>query len=111
MTETSLLEVSEAIMLHPLLCAAPASVGLQIVALIRLEGMLRSLTIILAVITGAVGGLAVAAYLLDPGNMWQLLLMMASPPMLVLTTGVLLMGLVVRPRPEPLPAPAQMQWP
>ena len=108
--ERILLDASEAIILHPWLAAAPASVGLQIVALIQLKGMLRSLSIILAVITGAVVGLAVAAYLLDPGNLWQLLLLLAAPPMLVLTTGLLLMGLVIRPRQQPLPLPSQMQW-
>ena len=110
MMERILLDASEAIILHPWLAAAPASVGLQFVALIQLKGMLRSLSIILAVITGAVVGLAVAAYLLDPGNLWQLLLLLAAPPILVLTTGLLLRGLVIRPRQEPLPLPSQMQW-
>ena len=110
MTETTLMQVSEAIILHPWLAAAPASIGLQVVALIRLRGALRSLSIILTVITGAVVGLAAAAYFLDPGNLWQLLLILATPPMLVLTMGVLLMGLVVGPRAEPLRASPQMQW-
>ena len=68
MTDTSLLEISEAIILQPLLGAAPASVLLQIVALVRLRGVLRSLSIVLSVITGAVVGLTVTAYFLDPGH-------------------------------------------
>ena len=55
-------------------------------------------------ITGAVIGLTVTAYFLDPGNLWELLLVLATLPMFVLTVGVLLMGLVVRPRPDPLPS-------
>ena len=103
MTDMSLLEVFEALIFQPWLGAAPASVLLQIVALVRLKGILRSLSIILTVITGAVLGLAVAAYFLDPGNLWQLFITMAAPPMLVLTTGILLMGLVAPPRPQPPP--------
>ena len=86
-TDTSLLELFEAFILQPWLGAAPASVLLQIVALVRLKGILRGLSSILAVITGAVLGLAVEAYFLDPGNLWQLFVTMAAPPMLVLTTG------------------------
>ena len=103
MTDTSLLEMSEAFIRQPWLGAAPASVVLQIVALVRLKGLLRSLSLILGVITGAVLGLAVAASLLDPGTLWQLFIRLATPPILVLTTGLLLMGLVVRPRPQPPP--------
>jgi hypothetical protein len=114
MTETGLLDVSQAIILQPWLGAAPASVVLQMVAIIRLKGTLRSLSIILAVITGAVGGLAMAAYLFDPGNLWQLFLILATPPVLVLTTGVLLMGLMVRSRPQPpvqyTPRPQPTSW-
>ena len=89
--------ISEAIVLHPWLAAAPLSVLLQIVALIWLKGILRSINVILAAITGAVIGLAVVAHIFDPGNLWQLLLMLAAPPLLVLTTGSLLIGIVVRP--------------
>lgn len=64
------------------------------------KGTLRGLSLILAVITTAVGGLVVAAYQWDPGNLWQLLLMLASLPIQVLTAGVLLMGLLGRPRPR-----------
>ena len=90
--------VSDVIISQPWFAAAPASVLLQVVALVRLRGPLRSVALILAVTTGTVGSLTVAAYHLDPGNLWQLLLMLASPPMLVLTAGVLLIGLMVRPR-------------
>ena len=83
----------EAIILQPWWGAAPASLVLQVVALFRLRGLLRSLSVILAVMTGAVAGLVFAAYLWDPGNLWQLLLILATPPVFVLTTGVLLMGL------------------
>ena len=89
--------ISEAIVLHPWLAAAPLSVLLQIVALIWLKGILRSINVILAAIMGAVIGLAVVAHIFDPGNLWQLLLMLAAPPLLVLTTGSLLIGIVVRP--------------
>ena len=59
--DTSLLDVSEAVILQPWLAAAPASLVLQAVALVWLKGILRGLTIILAVTTAAVCGLAVAA--------------------------------------------------
>ncbi len=49
--------VSEAIFMQPWLGAAPASVLLQVVALVRLKGTLRSVALILAVTTGAVGSL------------------------------------------------------
>ena len=98
MMESSLLAVSEAIVVQPWVGVAPASVLLQIIGLVRLKGLLRSICVILAVITGAVAGLAFEAYQLDPGNLWQLLLLLASPPLLVLTTGLLLIGLLVRPR-------------
>ena len=102
MTESSVLAVSEAIFLQPWMGAAPASVLLQVIALTRLRGVLRSISIVLAVVTSAVGGLTVAAYQLDPGNLWQLLLTLATPPMLILTIGVLLMGLFVSaPQPSP----------
>lgn len=98
--EVSLHAASEVILAQPWFAAAPASVLLQLVALARLRGRLRSVAFILAVTTVAVASLAAAAYQWDPGNLWQLLLMLASPPMLVLTVGVLLMEFVVRPGPR-----------
>ena len=32
---------------------------------------------------------------MDPGNLWQLFLIMGTPPLLVVTVGILLMGAVV----------------
>ena len=104
MNEVSLAAISEAVAYQPLLGAAPASVLLQIVALIRLSGILRNISVVLTVITGAVVAFAVSAYLFDPGNLWEILLILAAPPILVLTLGIILIGCVVRPRPvSPLP--------
>ena len=86
--------VADLLILKPWLGAAPASVVLQLVALVRLKGALHSICVFLAVITGAVFGVAAAAYALDPGNLWQLLLIMGAPPLLVLSVGLLLMGAV-----------------
>lgn len=94
MSEASLKIVADFVILEPWLSAAPASIVLQLVALARLKGSLHSLCVILAVITGAVFGVAGAAYAWDPGNLWQLLLIMSTPPLLVLTVGLLLMGAV-----------------
>ena len=94
MSEASFQTLTDLVILQPWLTAAPASVALQFVALFRLKGALHSLCVVLAVITGAVFGVAGAAYAFDPGNLWQLLLIMGSPPLLVLTIGLLLMGVV-----------------
>jgi hypothetical protein len=95
--DSSLQAVSEAIIHQPWLSAATASVVLQFIALVRLRGILRSLSLILAVVTGSVGALVVTAYVLDPGNLWQLLLHLATPPVFVSTAGLLVMGLLVGP--------------
>lgn len=94
MGEANLQAVADLVILKPWLGAAPASVVLQMVALARLKGALHSLCVVLAVITGAVFGVSGAAYSMDPGNLWQLLLIMRTPPLLVLTVGLLLMGAV-----------------
>ena len=94
MNDASLQAVADLVMLKPWLGAAPASLALQLVALARLKGALHSLCVVLSVITGAVFGVAGAAYALDPGNLWQLLLIMGTPPLAVLTVGLLLMGAV-----------------
>ena len=94
MTDVTLEAVADLVILKPWLSAAPASIVLQLVALARLKGALHSICVILAVITGAVFGIAGAAYAMDPGNLWQLLLIMGAPPLLVLTMGLLLMGAV-----------------
>ena len=98
MSDPSVLAITEAITLQPWLTAAPASVALQLVALARLRGVTRAISIILAVITGVVCALAVVAYAMDPGNLWQLLILMAAPPVFVLTLGTLVMGLILNPR-------------
>ena len=98
MSEVTLGAVTDLVILKPWLGAAPASIVLQLVGLGRLRGALRSLCVVLAVITGAVFGVAGAAYALDPGNLWQLMLIMGTPPLLVLTVGLLLMG-AVSPKP------------
>ena len=94
MTDVSPEAVADLLILKPWLGAAPASVVVQLVALARLKGALHSICVILAVITGAVFGVAAAAYALDPGNLWQLLLIIGAPPLLVLSVGLLLMGAV-----------------
>ncbi len=99
MSDPSVLAITEAVALQPWLTAAPASIMLQLVALVRLRGAMRAISIVLAVMTGALCALAVAAYTMDPGNLWQIMLIMASPPVLVLTVGTLIMGLILNPRP------------
>ena len=95
MSVASIQAVADIVILQPWLGAAPGSIILQFFALFRLKGALHSICVVLAVITGAVFGVAGAAYALDPGNLWQLLLIMSTPPLLVLTVGgLLLMGLV-----------------
>ncbi len=71
---------------------------LQAVALVRLRGTLRGMSLILTVVMVAVVGLSVTAYTLDPSNLWQMFLMLATPPALVLTAGLLAIGSVVRRR-------------
>ena len=93
--EMQLHAVAEMILLRPWLSATPACVLLQVVALSQLRGALRSISIILTVVTTAFVGLAGAAYAMDPGNLWQLFLIMGTPPLLVVTVGILLMGAVV----------------
>ena len=101
MSDPSVLAITEAIALQPWITAAPASIVLQLVALIRLRGAMRAISIVLVVITGAVCALAVVAFAMDPGNLWQLLLLMSAPPVFVLTVGTLVMGLILNPRPVP----------
>ena len=94
MSDVSVQAITDIVLLKPWLGAAPASVFLQAIALIRLRGALHSLSIMLSLVTGAVFGMAGAAFYMDPGNMWQILLVMGTPPLFVLTVGLLLMGLV-----------------
>ena len=98
MSDPSVLALTEAVTLQPWLAAAPASVVLQFVSLIRLKGVMRGISIILAAVTGALCALAAAAYAMDPGNLWQIMILMAAPPVLVLTVGTLLMGLILNPQ-------------
>ena len=100
MSEQQVAAVAEAMALQPWLAAAPMSLVLQYVALLKQRGVLRAISVILAVVTGVVCTLAVAALVLDPGNLWQLVLGMASPPIFVFTVGTLLMGLIVAKRPR-----------
>ena len=96
--EMQLQAVAEMILLRPWLASTPARVLLQMVALVQLRGGLRSISIILTVTTAAFMGLAGAAYAWDSGNLWQLFLIMGTPPLLVVTLGVLLLGAVVPQR-------------
>ena len=96
--ELQLHAVAEMILLRPWLASTPACVLLQVLALIRLKGALRSITIIFTVITGAVVALAGAAYAWDPGNLWQIFLILGTPPMLVMTLGLLVVGAVIPQR-------------
>ena len=100
MTDIDLQAIVETITLHPLLCAAPASAVLQLVGLVWLRGPLRSISLILAVVTGAICALATAAYVFDSGNSWQLVLLLAGPPLFVGSAGVLVPGLLGRSRPS-----------
>ena len=98
MSDPSVLAIAEAITLEPWLTAAPASVVLQVFSMARLRGAMRGISIILACMTGVLCTLAVAAYAMDPGNLWQIVLLMTARPVLVLTVGTLLMGLILNPR-------------
>jgi Na+-driven multidrug efflux pump len=98
MSDPSMLAIAEAVSLEPWLTAAPASVVLQMVSVARLRGAMRGISIILACMTGVLCALAVAAYAMDPGNLWQIVLLMTARPVLVLTVGTLLMGLILNPR-------------
>ena len=84
----------EVLVARPWLVAAPACAVLQCVAILRFRGMVRALSVILAVMTGAAFGLASAAYAMDPGNLWQLFLMFSTPPLFVLSAGVLAIGVI-----------------
>jgi hypothetical protein len=100
MSDLSLQVFAETVTVNPWLSAAPASVVLQLIALVRLRGVFHSLNLILAAMALAVYALAVAAYVLAPGNVWLLMLQLAGPPVLVLTVGILIMGLLVSPNPS-----------
>ena len=67
----------------------------QTLALTRLRGALRSVSVILMVVMIAVLGVSGAAFYFEPSNMWQIILMLALPPAVVLTAGLLALGLVV----------------
>ena len=98
MSDPTMLAITEAVALEPWLTAAPASVVLQMFSVARLRGAMRGISIILACMTGVLCALAVAAYAMDPGNLWQIVLLMTARPVLVLTVGTLLMGLILTPR-------------
>ncbi len=89
--------ITEMVILQPWATSAPASVLLQVIAVVRLKGLLRSLTVMVVVVTAAVFGLAFAAYSFDHGNLWELVLIMGTPPLFVVTIGLLLMGAVAGP--------------
>ncbi len=71
---------------------------LQVVALVRLRGTLRGMSVILTVVMVVVAGLSIATYAMDPSSLWQMSLRLATPPALVLTAGLLAIGSVVRRR-------------
>ena len=99
MSDPNVLAITEAVTLQPWLTAGTgqhhAAAGCPGPA----QGAMRAISIVLAVMTGALCAVAVAAYAMDPGNLWQIMLLMASPPVLVLTVGTLIMGLILNPRP------------
>lgn len=76
--------------------AAAAYPVFQTLALARLRGPLRSISVILMVVMVAVAGVSASAYYLEPSNMWQIILMLALPPAVVLVAGLLALGLVVQ---------------
>lgn len=84
----------EMLVARPWLMAAPGCAVLQFVSIVKFRGLARSLSVILAVVTGAAFGLATAAYSMDPGNLWQLLLMFSTPPLFILSAGVVAIGFV-----------------
>lgn len=100
MTDLSLLALAETVALHPMLMAAPASIALQLVGIVWLRGILQSLSLILALVTVTICALAIGAYVYDPRNLWQLVLLLPGPPLFVLTAGVLIMGLIISSRPR-----------
>ena len=84
----------ELLVAKPWLIAAPACAVFQCVSILRFRGTVRAVSVILAVMTGAAFGLASAAYAIDPGNLWQLFLMFSTPPLFVLSAGVMTIGVV-----------------
>lgn len=86
--------IPEVLLARPWLVAAPACALFQSIAILRFRGTVRAVSVILAVMTGAAFGLATAAYAIDPGNLWQLFLMFSTPPLFVLSAGVLTIGVV-----------------
>ena len=88
---------------------------LQTVALVRLTGILFTMSLIVTVTMVAVSGLTTSAFYLDPSNLWQMFPMLAVPPALVVTTGLLALGAVVGRRartytPQPVKTVADA-WP
>ncbi len=79
----------------PWMMAAAAYPVLQTVALVRLTGILFTMSLIVTVTMVAVIGLTASAFYLDPSNLWQMFPMLAVPPALVVTTGLLALGSVV----------------
>ena len=79
----------------PWMMAAAAYPVLQTVALVRLRGILFTMSLIVTVTMVAVIGLTASAFYLDPSNLWQMFPMLAVPPALVVTTGLLALGSVV----------------
>ena len=79
----------------PWMMAAAVYPVLQAVALVRLTGILFAMSLIVTVTMVAVIGLTTGAFYLDPSNLWQMFPMLAVPPALVVTTGLLALGTVV----------------
>ena len=76
--------------------AVPAYVILQTVALLQLTGSVRIPSLVLAVVMASVFALSIAAYTTDRSTLWQMYLIIATPPALVIVVGLLLIGYVVR---------------
>ena len=76
------------------LIAIPVYIVLQLVAIARLRGALRMMSLGIAVFMAAVLGLTIDAYV-GRSNVWLIFLVLAGPPAVALTTALLGIGYVV----------------
>ncbi len=83
-----------------LLVALAVYVILQTIAVVSLRGILRLLSLAVAGFMVGAGGLTIDAYM-DRINPWTTFLYLATPPAVVLVTGLLVLGFFITgDRPE-----------
>ncbi len=92
------------------LIALAVYVILQMIVVMSLRGILRLLSLALAGFMVAAVGLTIDAYM-DQINPWTIFLYLATPPALVLVTGLLVLGFVIpRGRPERTLSRGTVRW-